>query len=157
MTRLEKWTQVAEIVAAAGVIITLVILVQEVRTNTRAVQEQSRMQFTAAIAEPFLSPEVLPQLYAKVKAVDSLALDPVVASFADRYDMTPAEAIQWTRLLFLQWSQWEARFEREGPSVELASWIRLFMASPDFELYSRTNILPGGAPFAEYVARVTSN
>jgi hypothetical protein len=157
MTRLEKWTQVAEIVAAAGVIITLVLLIQEVRTNTRAVQEQSRAQFTAAISEPFLSPDVLPGLYAKVKAVDSLALDPEVVAFVDRYDMTPAEAIQWTRLLFLQWSQWEARFEREGPSEELANWIRRIMAAPDFELYARTIDWPGGGPFAEYVARVTSN
>lgn len=157
MTRLEKWTQVAEIVAAAGVIITLVILVQEVRTNTLAIQEQSRAQFTAATAEPFLSPDVLPGLYAKVKGVDSLAVDPEVVAFVDRYDMTPAEAIQWTRLISIQWAQWEARFEREGPSEELARWIRLLMTKPDIELFVQTDVLARGSPFAEYVARVTSD
>ena len=156
MTRLEKLTQIAEIVAAVGVIVTLAILVQEVRTNTLAIQEQSRAQYAAAIAEPFLDPSVLPSLYAKVKSVDSQAVDQVVVAFEDRYDMTTEQAIQWTRLLHIQWSQLEARFAREGSSEDLARLVRLWMTSPDLELYARSPNQLGGA-FAEYVSRVTSD
>jgi hypothetical protein len=156
MTRLERFTQVAEIVASVGVIITLVILVQEVRTNTIVVEEQSRAQMMAALTGPFLNPDVLPGLYAKVKSVDSLAVDQAVVAFEDRYGMTTEEAVQWTRLLWLQWSQWEALFAREGPSEDLATIIRFTMTAPDVELFVRSWVLPSGGPFAEYVSRITA-
>jgi hypothetical protein len=156
MTRLEKFTSVAEIVASVGVIITLVILVQGVRTNTLAIQEQARAQMIGALTGPFLNSDVMPGLYAKVKGVDSLAVDQPVVAFEDRYDMTTEEAVQWTRLLWLQWLQWEASFWREGPSELLAAGIRLAMRAPDVELFFRSWYLPTGGPFAEYVSQITA-
>jgi len=51
--RLEKWASIAEIIGSFAVVITLIILVVEVRGNTAAIQAQS-VQTAAALDQEFL-------------------------------------------------------------------------------------------------------
>jgi hypothetical protein len=127
---LQRWTQLSEIAASFGVIITLVILIQEVRTNTLAIRQQTLEQRAAAVAEPFLNPEVLPGLYARVKAVDG-EVDPDVAAFMERYAMTAEEALQWTRHLQVLWRSVEAEFLVNGPTPFVESFVDGALARTD--------------------------
>jgi len=132
--KLERWAQVSEIIASLGVIVTLIVLAQEARTNTAALQNAAAVQAVSAATIPFLSPETTPRLYAKVKAVDGLDTIGPTRAYMERYGMTIEEAVQWERVAQLTWSPLEQAFAREGPSERPAYAIRGYMSAPDLEL-----------------------
>lgn len=130
---LEKWAHWAEIVASGAVIVTLVVLVQEVRGNTRALERQADLDRAAALTTPFFEAPELASILAKIKSVDGA--DPVVQALSDRYGLTSEEAILWERHLWRVWLEHEADFSRTGPSGELQAWIKGALATPDNRLY----------------------
>lgn len=154
---LQKWTQLSEMAAALAVVVTLVILIQEVRTNTLAIRQQGLDQRATNVAQPFLDPAVLPRLYAKVKSVDG-GVDPDVAAFMARYDMSMEEALQWTRHLSMLWRGVESEFLINGRSPTLDLWIRQAFRSPDIGLaWSSWEDWPGlfDPAFVQYVRQAS--
>jgi len=147
--KLQKWAQGAEIVASVGVVITLVILVQEIRWNTRALERQSDLDRAQALTTPFFEAPELASVLSKIKAVDGH--DPLPEAFMGRYELTPEEAILWERHLWLVWLDHEAEFERSGPSPKLEAWIRGALASPDNRLYWEVQRDAHGAGFQAFV------
>jgi hypothetical protein len=152
MMKLERWTQIAEVVTAVGAIIALVILILEVRANTAALQQQQAAQFGASFYEPYLNPEVLPGLYAKVKAVDGV--DRSVQLFMDRYHMTTEEAIQWTRALGFSLVPAQNDFYLNGPSETLRAQIQVLSRTPDTELFLRNSPFVVQTAFGDYVLSI---
>ncbi|MCG6955988.1 MAG: hypothetical protein LJF04_08350 [Gemmatimonadetes bacterium] len=151
--KLQQWAQGAEIVASIGVVVTLVILVQEVRWNTRALERQSDLDRAQALTTPFFEAPELASVLAKIKSVDGN--DPIPQAFIDRYELTPEEAILWERHLWLVWLDHEAEFERSGPSPKLEAWIRGALASPDNRTYwgvARQDAGPGFRAFVDALA-----
>jgi len=92
----------------------------------------------AAASQPFFNADSLPALYAKIKAVDG-SNDADVNAFVTRYDMSLEEAIQWTRFIGLSWNQVYLEYLANGPSEEVVSTLRAMLASPDLELYIKSN------------------
>lgn len=78
--KLEKWALIAEIVSGAAIVVTLIVLILEIRTNTDAIRAQNR-QSTAARAQEL----------ALVNATDpfirQIRSDPTL----EVADLTPAE------------------------------------------------------------------
>lgn len=147
--KLEKWAQWAEIVASAAVIVTLVVLVGEVRGNTLALERQADLDRATALNTPFFYAPELASVLARIKAVDGQ--DPLPQALMDRYELTAEEAILWERHLWQVWLQHEADFERGGPSSKLDGWIAAALATPDNLLYWQVMGRGSGAEFRAYV------
>lgn len=131
--KLERVAHWAEIFANVGVIVTLVLLMLQVRDNTRALEGQAILQRGAAFTDPFLSESAAPEVLAKIKAVDGL--EPAVAAYMERYDLTYAEAALWLRHLLSLWTSLEAEYAVLGDSEELSQRIRVLLPFPDQEIW----------------------
>jgi hypothetical protein len=65
--RVAPWFEIA---ANLGVIVTLVLLVAEVRNNTLALERQALLDRSAAMNYPFLENPLMAEILADIKAVD---------------------------------------------------------------------------------------
>jgi hypothetical protein len=130
LDRLAHW---AEILANFGVIVTLVLLTLQVRDNTNALQGQAVFQRGAAFTAPYLSESRAPAILAKIKAVDGV--EPVVAAYMERYDLTYEEGAVWLRHVFSIWTSLEAEYAVLGESPDLAHRIQLLFPYPDQEIW----------------------
>jgi hypothetical protein len=100
-----------EIIATLSVFAGLLLLVQEIRVNTRAVALQAQVDRSAVLAEPFFQSEELRAASQKISAIEGLWAPE--AALADQYDLTAEEAIVWNRHLLQLWSLIEATYEYE--------------------------------------------
>ena len=96
-SKLRNWLEITGIVA---LIISLAILIFEVRENTQAINRQISTDRAAALAGPFFEADLAPIL-SKIMTVDGY--NPLVNSYMEAYDLTPEEAILWQRHLFYLW------------------------------------------------------
>jgi len=152
--KVERVSHWVEIVANFGVIVTLVLLMLQVRDNTRALEGQAILQRGAAFTEPFLSESAAPEILAKIKAVDGS--EPVVAAYIERYGLTYAEASVWLRHVLSIWTSLEAEYAVLGESPDLANRIQILFPFPDQEIW-----FDNGGPdflstpqFRDYVERL---
>ena len=150
--KLQQWAYWAEIAASLGVVVTLVLLIQEVRGNTKALERQATLDRATSITFPFFASPELPAVLAKIKAVDGLGH--LSQAFVERYDLTPAEAILWQRHLIDVWMGLEADYSLSGESQELESAIRFRLTFPDNQVYWEHSVPFSGADFREYVEGV---
>jgi hypothetical protein len=127
------WKDIAEAVGIVAIVLSLILLVIEVRDNTAAVARQTALDRVAFITEPFFDSD-LSRILAKIKAVDSENAPQIVA-FMKAYDLTHEEAITWDRHLWLIWEVLEAEYLVEGASQELDNQIRTLLSAPDNQVY----------------------
>lgn len=123
----------AEIVASVAVVVSLLFLVSEVRTNTRVLERQAVLDRTAAFNTAFLEGSALPTILTKIKAVDGF--EPVEQALAARYDLDYQEAVRWTRHLAVLWTVLESDFRVNGPSPALEGIAWGLLGSADNQLY----------------------
>lgn len=139
--KLDRAANWVEIVANVGVIITLVLLVAEVRNNTLALERQTLIDRSGAMNDAFLENPVMPEILANIKALDgweSAGYAKGVAyetAFAERYDVPIEQGIVWARFLSMLWSGLNADYTLLGESEELARRIRLLLQFPDQQLF----------------------
>ncbi len=124
---------VVEIVTGISVVITLVLLLVEVRANTGALERQIRMDQAQSVAEPVLDDALLRSAYRKVKQRDGW--EPEITSFMDQYGLTEEESIAWTRFLYWAWVRREADFTYLGRDPDLAASIHGLLVFPDNQLF----------------------
>lgn len=131
--KIEKVSAWAELFASIAVVVTLVILVLEVRATNVSLKRQAAMDRAAAFSEPFLDEPMLGDILGKIKAVDGP--DPIPAQLAERYDLTPGEAIAWERHLWVVWSSLEADFMLRGDEPETRGMVAILKSTPDNQIY----------------------
>ena len=148
------WLQRIEVITGLSVVVTLVVLIVEVRTNTREIQRQIFIDRVANIAAPFVSGPELLQAYERIKSKDGW--EPDNRAFMDRYELEPAQAIAWTRFLMINWAGLEADFLASGPSERLARQVRGLLVFPDNQLLWETGTLGFTPGFRAYVEQLTS-
>ena len=117
---LKKTVQIVEIVGGVGILISLIVLIIEVRANTNAIDRQASLDRNARIFEPYISN--IPDIYTKVKAVDGL--EPIVSQYADIYDIHPVEAVRWVAFLQSNWMAYEIDFKYAGQTREMDASVR---------------------------------
>jgi len=151
LDQVARWT---EIVASLGVIVTLVLLVREVRDNTRAMERDALAARANTIFAPFLEESPIPAILTKVKTVDGG--EALEQAYIERYGMTYEEAGIWSRYQGLQWSGLEADYTLLGDSPLMAQRIRLLLERfPDVQLWwELASPDLAGAEFREYVQGV---
>jgi len=154
--RLEQWVNWAEITASLAVVVTVVLLVHEVRGNTEAIERQAAMDRARVFNSPFFANPQLPAVLAKIKAIDGP--DPIPQALVERYKLTSEEAILWERHLAHIWLVLEADYSMSGESQDLATAIRDLLKYPDNQLYWQHAVSSGwhavNTDFSEYVDRL---
>ena len=153
--RLERIAHWAEIVGNFGVIVTLVILIFQVRDNTQALMSQAILQRGAPLTEPYVWGTQLPSILAKVKEVDGA--DPIPQAFMDRYDLTYEESVIWERHMNSIWTSMAAEYALLGESETLALRVRTLLSNADQLLWFETGgarMLGAQPEFLSYVEAV---
>ena len=129
--KLKLWVDVAEIIASVAVVITLVILIFQIREGNEIERVEAGLRQAQWDAQMFLMSNELPDILAKIKEVDGNDMQPLM----ERYNLTYAEAATWNRWLTLMWRGIGIDFYRNGPSEGLARGIRNTATWPDQKLY----------------------
>ena len=127
-----KWKDYAELVGFVAIIVSLVVLIIEVRQNTLATERQIALDRAAAMTSPFFDSE-LPSILEQIKSLDGL--DPNIVPFIETYDLSYPEAVIWERHLWYAWEVLEAEFEADGPSPSLDASILAMLINRDNQLY----------------------
>jgi len=122
-----------EWVTSLAVIVSLVVLVVEVRANTRAIERQILLDRYARIASPFIQGPELIEAVQRVKAVDGWP--EVNQRLMERYGLTEAQAVAWSRHLMMIWLGLEADFASTGPSPSMAAVIQDLLQYPDNQVF----------------------
>ncbi|MDX1626103.1 MAG: hypothetical protein R3323_06285 [Wenzhouxiangellaceae bacterium] len=125
--------QYLEAVVGVSVVLTLIVLVIEVRGNSLMIERQIRSERANNIVAPLLAQEELLSAYGKVKALDGW--EPDFRDFMDHYGLAPAEAIVWSRMLLGIWWALEVDYLTTGASPELREQVRGLLAFPDNRLF----------------------
>ena len=154
--KLENISRWAEIVANLGVIITLLILVAEVRDNTRSLQRESFLSRSSAINAPFLENDRLASILVDIKEVDGWEGSPFEEAFAERYGVPLDDAITWGRYVATLWTGVEADFVVEGASEALRARIELLLGFPDTRMGWELNPQLSNTAFGQYVIQIES-
>lgn len=147
---LKKLALTAEVVASLGVIITLVLLLLEVRENTMTMERQTETAHFNLLFTSLIEPSILRSAYTKIKAVDGA--ETTVAAFMATYDMSEAEAVVWSRYQLMLWGGMQLNFVYDGPSDRLAKEIRQLLQFPDIVLFLEQNTL--SEEFMSYIESV---
>lgn len=127
-----KWKDYAELVGFVAIIISLVVLIIEVRQNTLATERQIALDRADSMTSAFFDSE-LASILEKIKSVDGL--DRNIVPFTEAYDLSYREAVIWERHLQYAWSVLEAEFEADGPSPSLDASILSMLINRDNQLY----------------------
>ena len=113
---LKKFALIAETVGGIAILITLVILVAEIRSNTRLIERQIILDQANADARMIDSPYLAP-IYVKVKAITG-EIPPAQAAFMKEYDLTLEEAARIVSYIVRDWTVLEADFDFGTPGVD---------------------------------------
>ena len=129
------------------VIISLLFLMVEVDANTKAVGYQIEADRIDRIRSAADS-EFIPDIIAKVKAVDTDHIEPATAALQARYDLTFAEADRLSRHLGNIWEGLQADY-RFG--LRDISYVRELLQYPDQEIFWESSEQRFEDCFAEWV------
>jgi hypothetical protein len=151
----QAWAQRAEIVASCAVVVTLVFVILEIRSNTLAIERQASLDRASGLSDPFFTSPDMPGILAKVKAVDGLP--PLYRTFADRYDLSVEESILWERHLLIVWTGLEADYLYSGPSEPLEILILDLLSYPDNQVHLEYTKQWFTDEFASYVDSVQAD
>jgi len=147
--RTEKLAHWAEIISSLVVVITLVFLIHEVQRNTRALERQTFRERHADLTTPFFEAPELASILAKIREVDGA--DPFQQALAERYDLTPAEAVLWERHLIQVWMGLQTDFYLGIEPLDVSVILQLLLSSPDNQLLWETMAPSSGAAFRAFV------
>ncbi len=128
----KKLTDWLEIIAAFSVVVGIILLIQEIRLNTRAVAYESTLNRFDVVTAPFFQSAELLTADEKIRMIDGV--NALEAAFVERYDMTPAEALVWTRHLMQIWNNASADYHYgDREMAEFA--VRALLTTPDNRLF----------------------
>lgn len=142
---LRVWVDIAEIVASLAVVVTLVILIDQIRESSLIEQRESVIRAAEWDAAVFLQSETLAEALFKIKAVDGI--EEGIQRFMDRYDATYEQAAAWNRYLVLNWAGAHADYMYHGRSESLDQRIRQNLQWPDQQILIRDVFGEPWSPF----------
>jgi hypothetical protein len=129
--KLRLWVDIAEITASVAVVVTLILLIFQMRDSDDRERIQNSLRMAQWDAQMFLQSDQLPVIAAKIEAEKNPNF---MMEFRRRFDLSIEEAGIWNRWLFLLWKSLEAEYLSGGPSDDLAKRIRLSVTYEDQQL-----------------------
>lgn len=153
--KLEKYALMAEIFSAVAVVVTLIVLIQQVHANTAAIERQSLDERAARLVEPYLDSPMIREVYVKMKEKDG-GTEPAVEAFKKTYGFTTEESVLWVRHLEWIWLGFEADYLATGPSDNFDRQLRDFLSYPDEQLFWKNRGAFYSTDFVDYVNSLTA-
>ena len=129
--KLRLWVDIAEITASVAVVVTLVLLIFQMRESDEQERVQNSVRMAQWDAEMFLKSAQLPVIAAKIEETRNPEF---LMEFRKRYGLSAEEAGVWNRWLYLLWKSLEAEYLSTGPNEQLAQRIRLSASYEDQRL-----------------------
>ncbi len=129
--KLRLWVDIAEITASVAVVVTLILLLFQMRESDERERIENSLRMAQWDAQMFLQSDQLPKIAAKIEATKNPQF---MRAFRERFDLSIEEAGVWNRWLFLMWKSLEAEYLTTGPSNDLAKRIRLSLSYEDQQL-----------------------
>jgi len=121
-----------EIIATLSVLAGILLLVQEIRLNTRAIAMQAQLDRSALMSEPFYQSQTLRTGIQKIRDVDGVW--ELESTMTEQYDLTAEEALVWSRHMIQLWDGIEATYYYADR--EAAEWyVQTFMSSRDSRIF----------------------
>ena len=121
-----------EVIATISVFAGLLLLVQEIRINTRAVALQAQVNRSAVLAEPFFQSQQLRAASQKISNIEGQWAPE--AALAKQYDLTAEEAIVWNRHLQQLWTLIEATYEYEDKEIA-EGYVRVLLSTRNNRIF----------------------
>ena len=150
------WRDGAEAAGLVAIIVSLVVLIVEVRQNTLAMERQTAVDRAAAVTAPFFESD-LASILVKIMAVDA-PKGSYLATYMEVYDLSHEEAILWERHLWYVWEVLEAEYRADGASEKLNNQISILLINRDNQIYVEGVInFRFSSEFREYVAELQKN
>lgn len=129
--QLKAFALVAEIVGGIAIVVSLAILIMEIRENTAMLERRMAHDRAEAVSRDMIQSEDLAVILDKIKQVDGHG--PHITSFMNEYGLTAAESIRWNRHQHLIWQGLQADYKAGSADVE--SVIRYAIQFPDNQLF----------------------
>ena len=148
-----RWAQRVEVIASVSVVVTLVLLIVEVRANTGALERQILLDRAANVTTPFMEGPALLEAFRRVKSIDGWG--PLEAEFMEHYGLEPDQSVAWMMFLYKVWSGLEADYAFAGASDELTASVQGLLAIPDNQMYWKHSAGGFSPEFAAYVETVS--
>ena len=145
--KLSDWASIAEIVSGIAIVVTIVVLIFELRSNSSLLERQIELD---RIDRGLISQES-PEL-AEVLAKLRMANGPRAAHrlFMDEYGLTYVEADRFLRFARSQWQGFQADF-LFGESDELTDTIPVLLGMPEVAIFWRQTSSSYDPEFVEFV------
>ena len=150
MTR-DQWRWWLEMATGLTVVISLVVLIVEVRANTAAIERQGRIDQLSMVTQPFLDDVEMGLVLAKIKAVDGR--EKAISALMEAYDLTDVEAASWGRLLYSIWGAIEADYLYSGPDA-VEQIVRALIDYPDTRIYFQHGRPLHSEEFIEFIDEI---
>jgi len=150
------WKNGTEAIGIGAIVVTLIVLIIEVRENTASIDRQASVDRISAATEPFFDAE-LASILVKIKSIDGEDTSAVNA-YVENYGLSHEEAVLWTRHLWYLWKTLEAEYVSSGESEALDDQISLLLLSRDNQIFlegARTLLFVDD--FANHVAQLEQN
>ena len=131
--KIAEWAPIAEVVSSVAVVVTLCVLVLEVRDNTAALERQARLDRMETTFGDFYRSPYLPAIVVKIDAVDGVG--ETSKEFIERYGLSQEETVRWFRYLSKEWGSINADYEYFGDQIRLRRAIAALMRFPTHQIY----------------------
>ena len=151
--KLRLWVDIAEITASIAVVVSLLLLVFQIRESDEIKRVQNSVRMAQWDAQMFLLSDRLPTIAAKIESIEN---PDFMQPFREHFELSIEEAGIWNRWLFLIWKGIEAEYLLTGPSDQLAERIRLSANYEDQRLSMIPIIRPGNPNFDDGFAKYVS-
>ncbi len=102
---LQDWSDITQLIGNVAVIATLIVVIAQIRANTRAVNLERAEARLSKFTTPFYQSPHLLRISAKIDAVQGQG--PATKELMETFDLSPEEANLWFRHLMDQWTTYE--------------------------------------------------
>ena len=145
---LQDFSAIAQMIGSAAVIVTLIVLIGQIRANTRAVGRQVDEARLYKATGPFYQSPDLVRIAAKIGAAQGFG--PAMKELMETYTLSPEEATLWFRHLMDNWLSCEIEFRYGGTEVSPRA-IKSNLRWPDGRIFWKHWKLGRSAEFVRYV------
>ena len=149
--KLEKWALIAEVVSGLAVVLTLVFVLFEIRTNNDFLERQLNLDRIDRTSRTVMESEYLPGIIEKIKKVDVDEIGDVTQAFMDRYGLSFVEADRFGRYQRQQWQGFEADYLAGARYPRMEQTIALLLSFSDQRLFWDNSEVTFDPRFVEFV------
>lgn len=148
--KLERWAHIAEITSGIAIVVTIIVLIFEVRTNNSLLERQLNMERIER-SEGIFESEHLPRIFGQMREVEPGIASNQAQVFMERFGLSFPDADRVTRYYRTIWQSFEADFTSGNTYPRMERTIQRFLRLPDHALYWDSGMTNRDPEFVDFV------